>query len=219
MSGQDPHKDVIDMWKLESSPNFGYFDQYEQSVEIFWGEKGKFRELFETLDRTVLLEIACGKGRHTMLAPEPYDRIFAIDTSIDAIRAARERAKDNPKIEFYFSEDGYSIPEPDNRFTAAFSYDAMVHFEPITVAAYLKETARVLKPGARALFHHSVYAANPTGKFTESPHWRNYMTGELFAHFASRAGLRVLETHPFPWTGDVNTDALTLMLKPMESPT
>jgi ubiquinone/menaquinone biosynthesis C-methylase UbiE len=169
--------------------------------------------MFQTLDISELLEIACGKGRHTFLVPQTYKRIFAIDTSVDAIRAASERAAGNPKITFQLSTDGFTIPQPDNCFTSAFSYDAMVHFEPITVASYLKETARVLKQGGKVLFHHSVYAGNPTGRFTDSPNWRNYMTGELFSHFASRAGLEVTETHAFPWSGSLDTDAVTLMRK------
>ncbi len=216
MQVKDPHSDIIGMWKHEESLDFGYFQQAESETERFWSPESLFRQSFDTLDTTELLEIACGQGRHTLLAPEGYERIFAIDTSVDAIRNASERFKNNPKITACLSEDGMTIPQPDNSFTAAFSYDAMVHFEPITMASYLKETARVLKPGGRALFHHSGYDKNPTGQLTQSPHWRNYMTSDLFAHFASRAGLEILESKVFPWSEGVNTDALTLMLKPAQ---
>jgi hypothetical protein len=40
------------------------------------------------------------------------------------------------------------------------------------------------------------------------------MTTDLFAHFASRAGLQILDFRAFPWSDEVVTDALTLLLKP-----
>lgn len=214
MLDRNPHLNIIEMWKRADSADFAYFDHVELFTGRFWGYETLFRQWFNTLDASELLEIACGQGRHTALVPEGYNNIFAIDTSVDAIRIATERFKDNPKITLCLSQDGLTIPRPNNSFTGAFSYDAMVHFEPITMASYLKETARVLKPGGRALFHHSAYDRNPIGQFTESPHWRNYMTTDLFAHFASRAGLQILDFRAFPWSDEVVTDALTLLLKP-----
>lgn len=214
MSANDPHLDVINMWKNRQSMDFGYFEQVEPFAERFWNPVTKFRQWFDTLDTTELLEIACGQGRHTVLVPQGYQRIFAIDTSVDAIAVATERFKENPKLTATLSEDGMTIPQADSSFTAAFSYDAMVHFELMTMASYLKETGRVLKPGGKALFHHSAYDQNPTGHFTQSPHWRNYMTQDLFAHLASRAGLRIIDTISFPWSDEIITDALTLMVKP-----
>lgn len=211
---RDQHNEVVRMWKDRESRNFVYFDQVESLTNTFWGDGSLFRQLFDKIDSSELLEIACGQGRHTARVPIGYKRIFALDTSTDAVANAKERFRDNQKITVAFSEDGVTIPQPDNSFTGAFSYDAMVHFEPLTMASYLRETERVLKPGGRALFHHSVYDKNPTGAFTESQDWRNYMTPDLFAHFASRAGLMVLESHSFAWGNpEIITDGLTLLEK------
>ena len=208
------HYDIIEMWKNKKSQDFGYFDKVENVTARFWDEGTTFKTLFDRLDTTELLEIACGQGRHTALIPRGYRRIFALDTSVDAVEIAVKRFEAVSEITVCLSTDGKTIPQPDDCFTAAFSYDAMVHFEPLTMAGYLSETARVLKSGAYALFHHSYYDKNPTGEFTQSPHWRNYMTEDLLAHLASRAGLKVVETHAFPWSGEDITDGLSLLVKP-----
>ncbi|WP_206628333.1 class I SAM-dependent methyltransferase, partial [Mesorhizobium sp. M1A.F.Ca.IN.020.06.1.1] len=67
------------------------------------------------------------------------------------------------------SPDGKSLAFEKGRFSSVFSYDSMVHFEPLTVASYIMEVASVLKPGARALLHHSNYSDNPTASFGEIP--------------------------------------------------
>jgi hypothetical protein len=37
----------------------------------------------------------------------------------------------------------------------------MVHFDSDVIQVYLQDTARVLRWGGRALFHHSNYSAGP----------------------------------------------------------
>lgn len=208
--------DVIGMWKHADSPDYGYFEVVEDSTEAFWGTGTLFRQLFDRMDTSSLLEIACGQGRHTASVPEGYEILFALDTSVDAIEVAKRRFARNSRIVPLLSDDGHTIPRPAETLTAVFSYDAMVHFEPVTMASYLRETSRVLEPGGRALFHHSMYDRNPTGKFTDSPNWRNYMTFDLFRHLVSRAGLVVVDQHTLSWGGTPNSDGLTLLAKPAD---
>jgi hypothetical protein len=106
-----------------------------------------------------------------------------------------------------------TLPIDDASVTAVFSYDAMVHFEPITVASNLAEIGRELVPGGRSVLHHSKFSGNPTGIFTSSPSWRNYMTTDLFAHFASRAGLAVLNYQTFQWGTIPDLDCISLVEK------
>lgn len=206
-------QDVVDLWKTRDSHNYSYFAQVETLTDGFWRPGTPFRRLFDLLDRRRIVEIACGQGRHSVLAPRDYESFLALDTSVDAIAEANRRYGDLKPLRFLVSQDGSSIPAPDASQTAIFSYDAMVHFEPLTVNAYLAEAARVLQAGGRGLFHHSNYDANPTGKFTDSPNWRNYMRRDLFAHFCSRHGLNVLEQIEMDW-GDVKkSDCLSLFEK------
>ena len=73
--------------------------------------------------------------------------------------------------------NGYDFqPIADGSLSSIFCYDAMVHFAPEVVRSYLKDTARVLKPGGRALFHHSNYPTAPKEHYGQNPHARNQMT-------------------------------------------
>ena len=206
-------QEVVDLWKTRESENYGYFAQVQDQADGFWAPGQAFRTLFEKLDRRRLVEIACGQGRHSVLVPRDYESLLALDTSVDAIAEAKRRYADFNRIKFVVSQDGFSIPVADGSQTAIFSYDAMVHFEPLTLNGYLAESARSLSPGGRGLFHHSNYDKNPTGRFVDSPNWRNYMRRDLFAHFCSRHGLNVLEQVEMDWGREAKLDCLSLFEK------
>ena len=88
----------------------------------------------------------------------------------------------------------------------------MVHFELLTIASYLGELARVLKPGGRALLHHSNYSKNPTGLFTDNPGWRNFMSVDIMKYLVQRAGLSLISIDEIDWA-EPSSDALTFLEK------
>jgi ubiquinone/menaquinone biosynthesis C-methylase UbiE len=206
--------EIVETWRTKSSKNYDYFGMVEDLTDQFWNPHGVFRPLFDQLDRRRLIEIACGQGRHTALVPQSYEKILAVDTSVDAIAECNRRYGGLKNVQFVLSEDGCSIPAAAESHTGIFSFDAMVHFEPLTMQAYIAEAARVLERKGRGLFHHSNYSGNPTGKFTDSPQWRNYMTKDLFAHFCSRSGLQVVSQTEIDWGESPKLDCLTLFEKP-----
>ena len=112
-------------------------------------------------------------------------------------------------------------PVPASSITAIFCYDAMVHFEYDCVISYLYDTTRVLRIGGKALFHHSNYAA-PGSYWAHNPHSRNFMTKDLFAHIAQRAGLDVVQQQLLDWgEGPARVEAidcLTLLQKTRPTP-
>lgn len=207
---------IADLWRAPGSPDFDYFRRAEEHTDDFWRPGALFREAFDGLDREAVLEIACGAGRHSERAAPLCGRLTALDTSADALERARERLAPFPHAAVLHSPDGMSVPlgpDADGTLSALFSYDAMVHFEPDCVAAYLREAARLLRPGGLALLHHSNYGAQPGDDVTQAPGWRNFMTSELLEHLASRAGLEVAEQQIFEWVLP-DSDALTLLRKP-----
>lgn len=215
MSATTFRNEIIDLWKTKESADFIYFTKGESEgwVASFWEPTSIFVRLFNELNTTRCAEIACGFGRHSAQIVNRCQELYLIDTSIDAIAVAKERFKAHPHVKVLLSEDGLSLPAvPNHHLTAVFSYDAMVHFEPLTVAAYLAEINRTLATHGRALLHHSNYAGNPTGKFSDAIGGRNYMTLDLFAHFCSRNGLKILYQHVLDWSFE-KSDALTLVEK------
>lgn len=150
-------------------------------------------------------------GKTQLQIADRVGRLHLVDTSTAALDYARRRFANKTNVLIHLSEDGETLPFlADASVTAVFSYDAMVHFEMLSVARYLQEIARVLVPGGKALLHHSNYGANPTGKFTDNPGWRNFMTEAVFRNLASRAGLTILSYETIAWATS-DSDALSLL--------
>ena len=87
----------------------------------------------------------------------------------------------------------------------------MVHFELIDIYSYLLETKRILETGGMALFHHSNNTKNYKINFATGRYGRNYMSAELFAYLAHRAGLEVMEQHLVNWGECKDLDCITLV--------
>ena len=196
------HEEIIETWSSHNSLDFDYFKRFEapEFLEIFWSSESRFRRTMEKyLDLTDTLEIASGTGRHSAQILNRCQTLTLLDTSSAAIAIARERFREHPHVKAVHSIDGKTIPLAPSSYSAVFSFDAMVHFEPITIASYLDEIARVLSPKGKVLLHHSNYSANPEANFKRNPHWRNFMTTDLMKHLASRAGLDIIEYQTFHW--------------------
>jgi FkbM family methyltransferase len=196
-----------------------YYDGVESEGQhaIFWGSSSPFKTMFDQLDVTEVVEIACGHGRHL---PQYADRIrkaYLVDINAENVAFCRQRhAALDDRVEF-LQTGGRDLPGIAGRScTAVFCYDAMVHFELFDIIGYLQEAARVLKPNGMALFHHSNWSGNPGGAATKSHDfgWRNYMTAGLFTHIASRTGFDVLDQRIISWGGWNSLDAITLIRKP-----
>lgn len=211
MTGHDKeHKQtIIDTWKTENSPDYAYYQVFEDHAPAYWRPETIFRQMFDRLDQTSIVEVACGQGRHAANIVDTAGKLWLMDTSVDAIKFVEKRFEGKSNVVPMLSETGDTIDLPDNSVTAIFSYDAMVHFELTTIGAYFYEAARILVPGGRALFHHSAYDAAPARPFKDNPGWRNFMSKDVIIYFASRAGLEIEEAVP---SGEL--DQVTLLRKP-----
>ena len=76
---------IVNMWKTENSFDYAYFDKVESMTDGFWKAGSIFRQQFEELNLDTVLEIACGKGRHTAQIASRCGLIYAADTSVDAL--------------------------------------------------------------------------------------------------------------------------------------
>jgi SAM-dependent methyltransferase len=198
--------DIARDWKAA-----GYYDKAEQGewVDVFWGSGTEFRRLFETLDRRVLIDLACGHGRHSARLlhdaglKESIEKLHLLDINAENVKFCRERFSGNPSVQSYRNNGIDFRPIRTGAVTGIFCYDAMVHFELDSISSYLRDAFRVLAPGGRALFHHSNNESSPGADYREATQWRNFMSERLFAHLAIRAGFKVLEQVKI----DVDNDA------------
>jgi ubiquinone/menaquinone biosynthesis C-methylase UbiE len=207
---------IIDLWKTRESPDYAYFASAEDDswTKHFWSDESTFRERFDRLDLTNVLELACGTGRHTAQFVERAGTAYLADTSVDALDEAKQRFANANNVVVLPPGDGMHIPlDADGSLTAIFSYDAMVHFELECIASYVAESARLLAPGGMALLHHSAYEENPGGTIADNPGWRNFMPQVLFNHFALRNGFEIVDQFTVDWSAP-GSDCLSLLRKP-----
>jgi len=109
------------------------------------------------LPATTILEIGPGFGRWTQYLLPLSSRLIGVDVSDRCVNACTERfARENAA---FLVNDGRSLPIDDASVDFAFSFDSLVHVEAREVDGYVRELARVLKPGGTAWLHHSNLAA------------------------------------------------------------
>jgi SAM-dependent methyltransferase len=188
-----------------------YYAMAETQTDFFWNRAGLFRPLFDRLDLTSVIELACGRGRHAEIVAPLAQRLVVMDIHAINIEACRRRLGHHPHLVFRQNSGFDFTPELDHGTTAIYCYDAMVHFSPDIVQAYLRDTARVLAPGGMAFYHHSNYPAPPDRPYGSNPGARNHMTAEMFASYARSAGLDILVQQVIEWDKVPNLDCLTLV--------
>jgi SAM-dependent methyltransferase len=101
------------------------------------------------------LEIGPGGGRLTQLLLPRTEMLHAADPSEGMIKRLRGRFADHPALKTYVT-DGMTVPPlAHNSLDFVASFDVFVHFEPRLVYWYLRQIARLLKPGGIGLIHYA----------------------------------------------------------------
>ena len=205
-------KDSVDL-VAEPWINSPYYGEAEQWTFIFWDEKFIFRQFFDRLDLTSVIELACGHGRHAEVIQNRVGQLYLIDVLAENVDFCKHRLGSNQRLTF-LKNDGYTFqPIEPNSVTAIFCYDAMVHFSPDIVASYVSDAHRVLRSGGQALFHHSNYAAPLDRHYGLNPHARNHMTFELFRDIVDAAELTIVASKAILWGEDRDLDRVSLLRK------
>lgn len=176
-------------------------------TDMFWW-RSIMPRVAAHLPAGTLLEIAPGFGRWTEYLMSRGTRLIAVDVTERCVEMCRERFREKPHAEFHLN-DGESLPMVETgAVDFAFSFDSFVHVDAPQVGAYLRELARVLKPGASGFIHHSnlaAYSHGPSGAFPEwltERHWRAASVSAAGFRAACRAaGLQCVSQEMINWVG------------------
>jgi ubiquinone/menaquinone biosynthesis C-methylase UbiE len=208
--------DIVKSVEIVGRPwkHAAYYDRAEASTSRFWDQQTPFRIQFNKLDLTSVLELACGHGRHSNQIVEKCNRLVLMDIHEENLEVCRKRFQTFGQVRI-LKGSGYDfVPIGDSELSSIFCYDAMVHFSADVVRSYVKDTARVLRPGGRALYHHSNNSNLPRGgTFRDGKGWRNRMSKEEFAGYAAEFGLKVQDAVVIDWGGVSNLDCITMLQK------
>jgi SAM-dependent methyltransferase len=130
---------------------------------------GYFLRYGEVKPSSRILDIGCGIGRMSRPFVSFLDpsrgRFEGFDIDGGGIRWCQEHYVQYPHFRFQLADvynkfynpsgkqkpEEYVFPYPDASFDFAFATSVFTHMPPQAIAHYLKETARVLVPGGRAL--------------------------------------------------------------------
>ena len=142
----DPTQKIAEDWKANP-----YYDRAEQEdwMDLFWGQDSHFRRLFEKLDTTVVVDLACGHGRHTArllsikTGRHRPKKLYLLDVNQENVEYCKARFAGNPGVQA-FRNNGYDFaPLGDSAVSAIVCYDAMVHFEYDAVLSYIRDAFRI----------------------------------------------------------------------------
>lgn len=205
-------KKEVDVIKApwENSP---YYKDAERWTHLFWAEHTKFRQFFNRLDLSTVVELACGYGRHSEVVAQLANKLILIDVFDENLDKCRSRLKKFNNVTYYLGNGFDFSPVKSCSCTSIFCYDAMVHFSIDIVASYIMETSRVLKSGGMALYHHSNYMGPKLAHYGQHPHARNIMNFDFLVSHSRNSGLEVLDTVSLDWGGIADLDRLTLLYK------
>ncbi|MEI3855876.1 MULTISPECIES: class I SAM-dependent methyltransferase [unclassified Ensifer] len=200
------------LWGKEVAED--YHKAAERDMEMHWNGYVEPALARHAIDYSEVVDFACGYGRNTDFLLRRAGRVSMVDVNKHNIEYCRAKYQNNQRVEVRAC-NGYDLGDiGEASCTFFYTFDSMVHFPLRIVEAYLPEFFRVLKPGGYALVHHSNYTkAGPNADFKKNPHWRNYMSAEIFAGLAKAAGFVVAEQTVHPW-GVPNLDCVTILLKP-----
>ncbi len=108
-----------------------------------------------------VVEIGCGVGRMTRWFAEEFLEVHGVDISAEMIEEARARLRDYPNVVLHVGSGMDLRGLPDRHFDLAFSYIVFQHIPSRTVIEnYVRETARVLKPGGIFKFQLNGYSCS-----------------------------------------------------------
>jgi SAM-dependent methyltransferase len=163
--------------------------------------------------RATVLEIGPGRGRWSALLAPEVGRLVLVDLSPSCLEACRARLAGHRNVECWRTDGAGLPPGLDGTVDLVWSFDVFVHLDAATIAAYLREAARVLRPGGTAVLHHAGrrHATLPLGglRHLGTPGriayrwlsmgaaetvdgWRSNVSARLFAGLAAAAGLEVV---------------------------
>lgn len=177
------------MTGTETASEFGadYQDQLEQAQGSWWVSSmhAYARRLLGPVSRSCqVLDSGCGSGATLHWLSELVDRSVGLDVSLPGLARSQRAA---PRSCF-LAASAVALPFSEDEFDLVVSTDVLQHLRVEERHQAIAETARVLRPGGRALFRTNVRSLR--GGVVERDDW-HLIDPSALRHELQNAGLRV----------------------------
>lgn len=104
-------------------------------------------------EQKTVLDFGCGVGRLTRALSAYFSECYGVDISGKMVAKARELNSDKPSCKFLSNSEEHLHIFPDNRFNLIYTSLVLQHIpEQTTIASYIAEFVRVLKPSGLLVF-------------------------------------------------------------------
>ena len=130
-----------------------------------------------------LLEIGPGGGRWSSFLQRDAGQLILVDISERCLQLCREQFAGCSNVSYVLVDSPSLRDVADASIDCIWSFDVFVHIAPGDTASYLREFARVMRPGAVAVIHHPGQGRSFGG-------YRSAVTAESFAAMVKDAGLQ-----------------------------
>ncbi|HEQ72271.1 MAG TPA: glycosyltransferase, partial [Spirochaetia bacterium] len=188
-------EELFRQWKPVRHTRDGLYDRYARLLEEggdnirCYPMHRQFAELLRP-GAEKILDCACGAGELAIWLALNGKRVSAFDVSERAVRIARESAALSgvaERIDFRIM-DVRRLDYPSNHFDLLTGLDSLHHL--IKFPSGIRELARVLKPGGRAVFSEPL-AWDPVINLLRKINVRR--KNHVYEHFLTRKDMRLLE--------------------------
>lgn len=198
-----------DPW-IPQNPYFKKAESPEAGYEQFWQQR--IWPLIASSDFSHVVDLAAGHGRNSAKLLPQCRELTIVDIQPGNIEECKKRFGEQPHIH-YLVNNGYDLAGiADGSITLVYCFDAMVHFDSDVIRSYIREFRRILTPGGMCFLHHSNYTGGHDWR--TNPASRNFMSKELFAHYAMKENMEVLRQDIIDWGEHLRLDCLSLLRKP-----
>ena len=203
------------------------------SVDAQWNASVLPRIRDRLASSRVILEIAPGYGRFSEYLRRYGQRLILVDLSAKCIDACRSRFRQYDHIQYHVN-DGSSLDFlADGEVDFVFSFDSLVHADPATIEAYVRQLSNKLGDNGCGFIHHSnlgeyvAYYAwlnrirrgrSLLAKFglIDPLHktWRDPgMSAELFRDYVEQSGMHCISQELVNWNSRRLIDCFSLFAR------
>lgn len=115
--------------------------------------------------RNRALDFGCGVGRLTQALAKEFNEVVGVDIAESMLNRARQFDQSEGRCRFVVNTTPDLAQFPDASFDFIYSHIVFQHMEPRYSLGYMREFARLLRPGGVTVFQIPV--PDTTGRFTD----------------------------------------------------